>query len=56
MAGVKGRRTNSKRRGSRIVTRRTQKGPNKGKVRKFRIYISTDGRVHSTPQGKKYRP
>jgi hypothetical protein len=56
MAGRKGRRPNSKKRGSRFVTRRTKKGPNKGKVQRFRLYVSSDGRVHSTPQGKRHRP
>lgn len=55
MPGRKGRRANNTKRGSSFVTRRRLKGPNKGKVAKLRRYVSTDGRVHTTPQGKRFR-
>lgn len=55
MPGRKGRRANNPKRGSKFITRARRKGKNKGKVARLRVYRSTDGRIHTTPQGKRYR-
>jgi len=55
MPGKKGALPNNPKKGSKVVTRTTKSGPNKGTKRTFREYYDRDGAKHSTPQGKKHR-